>query len=342
MREATFLQHNADKWRRLEGLADDRKADPDELASLFVEASDDLSYARTFYPKSKSVAYLNDLLGRLYRTLYKNKTTESHRFRTFWTHEVPLAVWSARWLMGVAFIVALVCTAVGVASQVLDPDFVRYVMGDYYVDMTLANIESGDPMAVYRRGAAVDSFAAITFNNVRVSLLVYSVGVLTPLIPLFILMRNMLMLGCFFAFLAQQGVFGTALGIVWVHGTLEIAAIVIAGGAGFQLGWGWIAPGTMPRLTAFAKSARSSVTIIVGLLPVFLVAGLLEGFVTRHTMMPLVVKLLIIGASLAFLIGYFFVLPLVRARAAGKTRLTPSASSAPRDRSGALALLSTD
>ncbi len=132
------------------------------------------------------------------------------------------------------------------------------------------------------------------------------------------------MVGCFFAFLAQQGVFGTALGIVWIHGTLEIAAIVIAGGAGFQLGWGWIAPGTLPRRKAFVRSARSSVVIIVGLIPVFIVAGLLEGFVTRHTTMPLALKLLIIGASLAFLIGYFLVLPRVRARTAGETRLAPT------------------
>lgn len=316
VREVTFLQQNADKWRRLERAAADRRADPDELASLFVEASDDLSYARTFYPSSKSVGYLNDLLGRLYRALYKNRPTETGRFALFWTHDVPLAVWAARRAMLVALAVAVLTVAVGAASQAIDPDFVRFVMGDGYVEMTLANIERGDPMAVYKGMSGSDLFAYVTLNNVRVAILLYASGVLTPVVPLFYLMQNMVMLGCFFAFLAQQGVFETALAVVWIHGTLEIAAIVVAGGAAIRLGWGWIAPGTLPRRAAFVRSARSSVSILIALIPILFVAGLLEGFVTRMTEMGPLGRTAIIGGSLVFLLWYFVALPIRRGRTA--------------------------
>ncbi len=316
MREVTFLQQRADAWRRLEKVADDKTADPDELASLFVEASDDLSYARTFYPASKTVGYLNDLLGRLYRALYKNRSTDTRRFAHFWAHDVPGAVWEARIHLVVAFALAFVCVAVGVASQLFDPDFARFVLGDEYIEMTLDNVARGDPMAVYKSMSGGNLFAYVTLNNVRVSLLLYAAGVLTPVVPLFLLMNNMVMLGCFFTFLAQQGVFGTALAVVWIHGTLEIAAIVIAGGAAFRLGWGWIAPGTLPRRTAFMRSARSSVKIMIALIPILIVAGLLEGFVTRLTEMPPLLRVLIIGGSLAFLIWYFVLLPIRHARRA--------------------------
>lgn len=314
MREVTFLQQRADDWRRLEKVANDKTADPDELAALFVEASDDLSYARTFYPASKSVGYLNDLLGRLYRALYKNRSTDTRRFALFWSHDVPAAVWEARAHLLVAFALAFVCVAIGVASQLFDPDFARFVLGDEYVEMTLDNIARGDPMGVYKSMSGGDLFAYVTLNNVRVALLLYAAGVLTPVIPLFFLMNNMVMLGCFFTFLAQEGVFSTALGVVWIHGTLEIAAIVIAGGAAFRLGWGWIAPGTLSRKAAFVKSARSSVKILMALIPILIVAGLLEGFVTRLTDMPSGMRVLIIGGSLVFLLWYFVALPIRHAR----------------------------
>jgi len=96
---------------------------------------------------------------------------------------------------------------------------------------------------------------------------------------------------------------------VYIHGTLEISAIVVAGAAGFVMGNGLLFPGSYSRLTAFRQSAKKGLKIVVGLVPVFVGAALLEGFVTRYTQMPIALSLSIIGASLAAVVGYFVVYP---------------------------------
>jgi hypothetical protein len=97
---------------------------------------------------------------------------------------------------------------------------------------------------------------------------------------------------------------------------------VVAGAAGFALGNGLLFPGTYPRRVSFARGAKRGVKIVVGLVPIFIAAALLEGFVTRYTGMPLVLSLGIIGGSLAFVLYYFVARPL---------RLAARAAEAPSD-----------
>ena len=96
---------------------------------------------------------------------------------------------------------------------------------------------------------------------------------------------------------------------IWIHGTLEISAIVLAGGAGFVMARGLLFPGTYSRRDSFRQAAAAGMKLVLGLVPVFVVAGFLEGFVTRHTEMPLAASLGIIGPSAAFILGYFVVYP---------------------------------
>ena len=96
---------------------------------------------------------------------------------------------------------------------------------------------------------------------------------------------------------------------IWIHGTLEISSIVLAGGAGYVLARGLLFPGTYSRIEAFRLAAREGLKLALGLVPIFCVAGFLESFVTRHTEMPLAMSLSIIGGSAAFIGWYFVVLP---------------------------------
>ena len=118
------------------------------------------------------------------------------------------------------------------------------------------------------------------------------------------------MLGCFFTLFYQYQVLGQSLKVVWIHGTLEISAIIIAGCAGFVLGNSFIFPKTHTRLQSFKRGGKDGLKIVIGLVPVFIAAGFLESFVTRYAEMPLAMSLTIIGLSLAFIIGYFIILPL--------------------------------
>ena len=106
------------------------------------------------------------------------------------------------------------------------------------------------------------------------------------------------------------GLLAAALLTVWIHGTLEIAAIVVAGCAGLVIGNSILFPGTYSRGHSFRRGARQGLKIAIGLVPIFVVAGLLEGFVTRYTEMPVWLSLAIIGASLVFAVWYFILYPL--------------------------------
>jgi len=97
---------------------------------------------------------------------------------------------------------------------------------------------------------------------------------------------------------------------VMLHGTLEISAIIIAGGAGLRMGNSIIFPGTYNRLDSFKMGAKDGLKVVMGLMPVFVMAGFIESFITRYGGMPVVLKVFIIGTSLFFIIFYFFVYPI--------------------------------
>ncbi|MCW3076830.1 MAG: rane protein, partial [Bacteroidetes bacterium] len=118
------------------------------------------------------------------------------------------------------------------------------------------------------------------------------------------------MLGSFFTLFYQYNVIGKALKVVWIHGTLEISAIIIAGCAGFILGNSYIFPKTHTRMHSFVKGGKDGLKVVIGLIPIFIMAGFLESFITRYTEMPLALSLTIIIISFAFIVGYFIVLPL--------------------------------
>jgi len=310
MREAAFLRQNADKWKQFETLlAQSKRTDPDQLADLFVQLTDDLSYARTFYPKSKATQYLNMLAMRVHQAIYRNRRERGNRFITFWKEEVPGVMWEARREILYSFIFFVLAIAIGALSSANDPTFVRLILGDSYVNMTEQNIDKGDPMAVYKQMEEVGMFAFITFNNIRVSFMVFIMGLLFSVGSVYMLFQNGVMLGAFQYFFHERGLLLTSVLSVWIHGTLEISAIVIAGGAGLVMGNSILFPGTFSRRESFLRGARRGLKMIVGLVPVFITAGFLESFVTRYTEMPVVLSAAIILGSLAFVVWYFVIHP---------------------------------
>ena len=318
MQEVVFLKQNAEKWKQFEALLRQKEQpDPDRLAELFVEVTDDLSYAKTFYPKSRTARYLNDLAAEIHQAIYKNRREDRRRFLTFWTTEVPLAARQSHREMAYALAIFVVSLCIGVLSTLNDAGFARLILGDMYVNMTLENIEQGAPMAVYKQAGEVDMFMAITFNNVRVAFVAFAMGLLASLGTAYVLFRNGVMIGAFHTLFLQQDYLLPSLLVVYIHGALEISAIVIAGGAGLVMGNSLLFPGTYGRGQAFMRAARRGLKIVVGLVPVFITAGFLESFVTRYTEMPVWLSLLIIGGSLGFILWYFVVYPvrLTKARA---------------------------
>jgi hypothetical protein len=198
MREAAFAKQNKDKWLKFESvLRNNIQINPDELSALYVEVTDHLSYAQTFYPNSNTLKYLNGLSALAHQKIYKTKRESRSRFITFYTKEFPLFFAQYHKQLLIAFITFLLFSIVGSFSAATDGDFVRLIMGDSYVNMTLENIEKNDPMAVYKQASEMSMFLGITINNISVALYAFLYGIFLSLGTLFILMRNAIMLGSF-------------------------------------------------------------------------------------------------------------------------------------------------
>jgi uncharacterized membrane protein SpoIIM required for sporulation len=309
MKEITFLKQNAQKWEGYEKNLNEKKIDPAELTDMFVELTDDLSYASTNYSKTNTVSYVNSLASRVHHLVYKNKKETGNRFVKFYAYELPAMFGKYHSYLFYSFLVTAVATLVGVVSQLYDDSFVRLILGDYYVDATIERIRKGNPIGIYGEGNQFYMFVAITVNNIKVAFTAFVFGLATAFGTSLMLIYNGIMLGCFFTLFYQFNVIDKALKVVWIHGTLEISAIIVAGCAGFVLGNSFIFPKTHTRMHSFMRGGRDGLKIVIGLVPVFIMAGFLESFVTRYTEMHLALSLTIIISSFIFIVGYFIVYP---------------------------------
>ncbi|WP_316792974.1 stage II sporulation protein M [Pedobacter frigoris] len=306
MRESLFVKQNSAKWKSYEQM---QSASPDELADRFIDITNDLAYAKTFYPKSRTTAYLNGIASVLHQSIYKNKKADSNLFINFWKTELPSLFYTYRRPLLYAFIFFLLSSLIGALSAKYDDSFIRLILGDSYVNMTNENIAKGDPFGVYKQEGEFSMFLKIASNNIYVSLVMFVSGIFLSIGPVVFILRNGIMLGSFEYYFFSKGLGMESVLVIWIHGTLEILAIIIAGGAGLVLGHGLLFPKTFTRLQAFQRSAKDATKIALGILPIIVLAAIFESFITRHTDMPIWLSVSILAGSLLFMIWYVIIYP---------------------------------
>ncbi len=311
MREVAFIKQNKEKWLQFENAIQQKTHnDPDELAELYLHLINDLAYAQTYYKKSKLVIYLNDLVVKVYQKIYKTKRENSNAFINFFKTEVPLLVYSYRRYIFYAFVLFIISVLIGVISAMREESFVRLILGNTYVNQTLVNIEKGDPVAVYASASNWGSFIGITFNNIKVGLTGYVYGVTGGIGTAYVLLQNGIMLGAFQYFFAQHGVFWQSVKGIWLHGSMEIFAIVIEGAAGLILGASILFPGTRSRLSSFKQGMRDSLKIVISTFPFTIAAAFIEGYISRYAKeMPHFLAIIIILGTLSFISFYYMIYP---------------------------------
>jgi len=311
MREIAFIKQNKEKWLDIEQVVLGKiKKNPDDLSSLYINLTNDLSFSQTYYPKSKTTVYLNYLSSQIFQKIYKTKRIEQNRLKAFFMKEVPLIMYEYRKYLLLAFLVFAMFTTIGAISTHYDLDFVKLILGEDYVNQTLENIKKGNAVAIYGSGSNWGSAIGIIQNNLEVGAKLYAYGIFGGFGTLFALMNNSIMLGTFQYFFQQQGVLGDSMRGIWIHGAFEISAMVIEATAGFILGASLLFPKTYSRLNSFKIGFRNSFKIFVSTIPFTIFAGLLEGFVTRYALqMPLIIDLVIIFGTLGFIIFYYAIFP---------------------------------
>ncbi len=309
MKESHFIEQNKEKWLEFEEENQKKKKDPATLSRLFIQVTDDLSYARSFY-KNRQVRYmLNGMAQNLFLSIYKSDKFRIQSILNFWKTTLPLVIYQVRRELLISLLLFVLSFCIGMLSSANDPAFSRMILSDEYVDMTLENIKNGEPLGVYKKMSEKDMMFGITLNNLLVSAITFVSGIFASIGAVMAMISNGVMVGCFQYFFIERGLFWDSFLTIWQHGTLEISAIIIAGGAGIVLGKGLLFPGTYTRMQAFRLSGKKGMMVLAGIAPIIVFAAFIESFFTRYTELPDLVRLLVILASLAFILFYFVFYP---------------------------------
>ena len=317
MREARFIKNNAEKWKSFQNENSD---DPDILADRFTTLIDDLSYSKTFYPKSRATKWINGITSSIYQEVYKNKREKLNRIFDFWKYELPLLFQKYHIIFLLTAVTFITFVLFGILLSDKDPDFIRSILGNKYVDMTERNIAKGDPFGVYRDGDPFSMFVRISVNNIRVAFLQFISGFTLGIFTIKILWSNGIMLGTFQYLFFQHELGLKSILVIWIHGTLEIASVIIASTSGLIIAHGILFPKTYTRYQSFKVAIKDAAKILIALIPFFILAAFLESYIT-HLMsnsfgntnergIPVIVSVLILTGSLSLIIWYFVILPI--------------------------------
>jgi uncharacterized membrane protein SpoIIM required for sporulation len=314
----TFRAAREHEWARLEEIlrrAEERSVralddeDLRDLPVLYRGALSSLSVAREISLDLELVSYLEGLSARAYFFVYGVRTPLSSRIGAFFARDWPLAM-RGLWR---ETLVSLLLTLVGAVAGYL------LVMSDHswydnFVAPELANGRDFSATADFLRNALYDSggdnalsvFATFLFtHNAQISLLCFALGFAFGVPTVMLLTMNATMLGAILALYASYGLTFEIGGWLSIHGTTEIFAIVLAGAAGFRIGWSVVFPGEKTRLAAAAESGRTAAIAMVGVVLMLLCAGLLEGF-GRQLIVEDSARYAIGGIMLVFWCTYFY------------------------------------
>jgi uncharacterized membrane protein SpoIIM required for sporulation len=315
MRETKFIAQKKAKWQELEGVLRDTDTDPDRLSDLFIQATDDLSYARTFYPNRSVRVYLNGLAQSLFLKIYQNKRLSLTYFATFFREELPDLMWHTRRVVFWATLAFVLLFLVGWVSSTYNPGFDKIILGEEYIRMTKANIAKGNPMGVYQKDDPIEMFFQIGINNVQVDFLTFVLGIFAGIGSMMLMIYNAVMVGVFQHFFWAHGGLKDSLFSIWVHGAFEISAMILSTVAGMEMGRGLLFPGTYSRLQAFQITARRGIKIFVGVLLITVIAAFNESFLTRYAHAPYLLRGTLILISFSFIFLYFVYYPYRRYKA---------------------------
>jgi len=288
--ESFVLQRKA-AWDRLERLISVSRAkrmsalsaeEIMEMGHLYRLAAADLSIARRDFPADRVVAYLNQLVARAHGVVYQSQAGEWRGVTAFFTHGFPALFRETLPFTGAAFIVFLVASIAGFFAVLLAPDSVAYLVPESIASSvreqrmwTEQGLPPGQLMA-----------SLIMTNNIRVALFAFAGGVLFGSVTFYAMAFNGLSIGAVAGICQAYGLSLRLWSFIAPHGFIELTVVFIAGGSGLQLGWALLHPGLYSRREALLIAARRAMKLIFGCVPLLIVAGTIEGFVSPSTLPP--------------------------------------------------------
>lgn len=316
-----YILRNEASWERLRELTRRARRSPavlsedelDELVMLYQRTSTQLSHVRTHYRDGPLTVRLTKVVAEARGAVYSRRGRGARSLVDFLVWTFPAAVWGARRAVVVSTLLLMVPalvigTWIAVSEEALEATADPAVREAYLQE---------DFEAYYSSAPAAQFSTEVLINNIQVSFLAFALGIVFCLGTVYVLMLNGANIGLAAGLFHAAGEAPKFWGLVLPHGLLELAAVAVAGAAGLRLGWAVISPGERARRAALGEEGRRSVVIILGLMLAFVVAGIIEGFVTPS---PLSTAVRIAIGILAFVVfALWIVVQGRRAEAAGLT-----------------------
>jgi uncharacterized membrane protein SpoIIM required for sporulation len=299
-----WIEARKQDWSRLEEIV--RRAETDGLKTLsaaelrdfgllYRQAAADLSAVRTDAASRTLEAYLNRLVSRAHNFVYSGGRMSPAGVWRFMAYEYPRVF---RRLMGytwLSLVLFLAGALVGVLVTVVRPEFMHAMLGPRMIE----TIEHHTMWTDSILGAEPQNSSAIMTNNIAVCFVTFAGGILAGLLTIFEMVNNGLMIGVVATACAQHGMSLSLWSFIAAHGALELPAIFISGGAGLRLAAGLLFPGYLRRRDSLALAGRESIRLLAGTVPMLVVAGTLEAFLSPQRL-PLALKF---GTSAVLLLG---------------------------------------
>ncbi len=284
-----WLEKRQTHWKRLERLLDQVKGsglrsltrlELQELGLLYRQAAADLSALRED-PTGKSYArFLNLLLSRAHNTIYAGEKSSAGGIIHYYRYSYPRIFRNNLGLINTAFLLFVMGALAGLLLAMTRPDFLHAFLPPRILE-TIDHHKMWTDSVVSIAPAAS---SGIMTNNISVSFMTFAGGITAGVFTVFSLIYNGVLIGAIGAACWLGGMSLPLWSFVAPHGVLELPAIFIAGGAGLRLAQGLLFPGLYSRRDALVKSGSEAVRLVMGVVPVLIVAGLIEGFISPSTL----------------------------------------------------------
>jgi uncharacterized membrane protein SpoIIM required for sporulation len=280
-----WIEKRRPSWHRLRSLMGDlnrrgmRNLPPAELremALLYRQVASDLSALRQEGTARAIEAEVNQLLSQAHAIIYSRRKTNFLDIWEFFSREYPRLFRQLLPFTLASTLLFLSGAVVGSLLTLVRPEFKRHFLGPVMIQ----TIERREMWTQSVSSMAPQASSAIMTNNLAVTFTVYAAGITAGLGTLYMIAWNGVLLGVIATACHQAQMSVKLWSFVAPHGSLELPAILIAGGAGLRLAYGLLFPGIYSRSHSLSVAGADSVRLMCGVVPMLVVAGILEGFLS--------------------------------------------------------------
>ncbi|SEC57511.1 stage II sporulation protein M [Paenibacillus sp. GP183] len=309
MEISRFIKEHKSQWTELEQLlaqmGKKRKSrlyaeHLDRFTELYKSVSSHLATLQTYRPADEMTFYLNQLVAKAHNVMYQENNRSSQQLRAFFLNYFPALIRKRKLFVVFALALFLIGGVSGYVAVWKDPLNLYQIVPPSMaagIDPAQTNQPRGD-----LHSPLVST--TIMTNNIRVAVMAFVSGITLGLGTIYLLVTNGLLIGALAAVFVQSGRSYIFWAYILPHGVIELTAIFIAGGAGLYMGYRIFVPGPYSRKHRFLESAKESAQLMLGTIPLFVIAGIIEGYITPSAI-SLEAKYLVAGATLLLLAVYY-------------------------------------